>query len=73
MKDVKINAFVSSVGKIKYEYENSNVDFENIEKSIVRWPDLKKSKEMEDLIKQTRKKVQWWSYFLYYKWSSSWS
>ena len=55
LKDIKINAFVSSVGKIKYEYENSNVDFGNIEKSIVRCPDLDKSKEMEDLIKQTRK------------------
>ena len=55
IKDCSINAFVSSVGKIKYQYENSNIDFENIEKSIVRCPDLDKSKEMEDLIKKTRK------------------
>ena len=59
LKEVKINAFVSSVGKIKYQYENSNIDFENIEKSIVRCPDLDKSKEMEDLkeeIKSLRNK-----------------
>jgi chorismate synthase len=55
LKDVKYNAFVSSVGKIKYDYDISNVNFENIEKSIVRCPDLDKSQEMEDLIKQTRK------------------
>ena len=55
LKDVKYNAFVSSVGKIKYNYDISNVNFENIEKSIVRCPDLDKSQEMEDLIKQTRK------------------
>ncbi len=55
LKDVKYNAFVSSVGKIKYDYDISNVNFENIEKSIVRCPDLDKSQEMEDLIKLTRK------------------
>jgi len=55
LKDVKYNAFVSSVGKIKYDYDISNVNFENIEKSIVRCPDLDKSQEMEELIKQTRK------------------
>lgn len=55
LKDVKYNAFVSSVGKIKYDYDILNVNFENIEKSIVRCPDLDKSQEMEDLIKQTRK------------------
>ena len=55
LKDVKYNAFVSSVGKIKYDYDISNINFDNIEKSIVRCPDLDKSQEMEDLIKQTRK------------------
>ena len=55
LKDVKYNAFVSSVGKIKYEYDILNIKFDNIEKSIVRCPDLDKSQEMEDLIKQTRK------------------
>lgn len=55
LKDVKYNAFVSSVGKIKYDYDILNIKFDNIEKSIVRCPDLDKSQEMEDLIKQTRK------------------
>jgi len=55
LKDVKYNAFVSSVGNIKYDYDILNIKFDNIEKSIVRCPDLDKSQEMEDLIKQTRK------------------
>ena len=31
LKGVKINAFVSSVGEIKYEYENTKINFDNIE------------------------------------------
>ena len=55
LKDVKINAFVSSVGEIKYEYENSKINFDNIENSIVRCPDKKISDEMIDLIKSVKK------------------
>jgi chorismate synthase len=55
LKDVKINAFVSSVGEIKYEYENTKINFDNIEKSIVRCPDESKSEEMIDLIKSVKK------------------
>ena len=55
LKDVKINAFVSSVGEITYDYQNSKVNFDKIEDSIVRCPDEKTSEEMISLIKSTKK------------------
>jgi chorismate synthase len=55
LKDVKINAFVSSVGEIKYDYQNSKVNFDKIEDSIVRCPDEKTSEEMISLIKYIKK------------------
>jgi chorismate synthase len=55
LKDVKINAFVSSVGEIIYEYENTEINYDNIESSIVRCPDNKKSDEMIELIKSVKK------------------
>ena len=55
LKDVKINAFVSSVGEITYDYQNSKIDFDKIEDSIVRCPDEKKSDEMINLIKSIKK------------------
>ena len=55
LKDVKINAFVSSVGEITYDYQNSKIDFDKIEDSIVRCPDDKKSDEMINLIKSIKK------------------
>ena len=56
MKEVKINAFVSSVGEITYDYQNSKIDFDKIEDSIVRCPDKKTSDEMINLIKSIKKK-----------------
>ena len=55
LKDVKIYAFVSSVGEITYDYQNSKIDFDKIEDSIVRCPDEKKSDEMINLIKSIKK------------------
>ena len=55
LKDVKINAFVSSVGEITYDYQNSKIDFDKIEDSIVRCPDEKTSDEMINLIKSIKK------------------
>ena len=55
LKDVKINAFVSSVGEIRYEYENTEINFDNIENSLVRCPDNKKSDQMVELIKSVKK------------------
>ena len=52
---VKINAFVSSVGDISIDSDFSKINFNNTEKSIVRCPDSKTAKKMEDLIKRTRK------------------
>ena len=54
LKDVKINAFVSSVGEIIYDYENTEINYDNIENSIVRCPDNKKSDEMIELIKSVK-------------------
>ena len=55
LKDVKISAFVSSVGEITYDYQNSIINFDKIENSIVRCPDEKTSEEMIDLIKSVKK------------------
>ena len=55
LKDVKINAFVSSVGEITYDYQNSKIDFDKIEDSIVRCPDEKTSDKMISLIKSIKK------------------
>ena len=55
LKDVKINAFVSSVGEITYDYQNSKVNFDKIEDSIVRCPDEKTSDKMISLIKSIKK------------------
>ena len=55
LKDVKINAFVSSVGEITYDYQNSKIDFDKIEDSIVRCPDEKTSDKMINLIKSIKK------------------
>ena len=55
LKDVKINAFVSSVGEITYDYQNSKVNFDKIEDSIVRCPDEKTSDKMIGLIKSIKK------------------
>ena len=52
---VKINAFVSSVGDISMDSDFSKINYNNTEKSIVRCPDSKTAKMMEDLIKKTKK------------------
>ena len=52
---VKISAFVSSVGEISMDTDFSKVNFNNTEKSIVRCPDSKVAKQMEELIKKTKK------------------
>ncbi len=55
LNDISFNAFVSRVGDISISSDFSIVNFENIEKNPVRCPDLKKAKEMENLIKSIRK------------------
>ena len=55
LNDISFNAFVSRVGDISISSNFSKIKFENIEKNLVRCPDLKKAKEMENLIKSVRK------------------
>lgn len=54
--NIKINAFVSSVGEIFIDKPYQNLDFSNIETNAVRCPDAEMAKKMETLIKQIRKK-----------------
>ncbi|MBT3754605.1 MAG: chorismate synthase, partial [Flavobacteriaceae bacterium] len=55
LSDIKITAFVSSVGKIKIEKHYSELDFSEIEKNPVRCADSQTALLMEDHIKETRK------------------
>ncbi|NQY05917.1 MAG: chorismate synthase [Flavobacteriaceae bacterium] len=55
LKNIKINAFVSSVGDLSVDNDYTTFDFSNIEKNPVRCPDLVKATEMEALIKEIRK------------------
>ncbi|AWX46206.1 Chorismate synthase [Flagellimonas maritima] len=55
LKDVKINAFVSQVGKIKLEKNYTQLDFSNIESNAVRCPDIEMAGQMEDYIKSIKK------------------
>ncbi|WGH27582.1 MAG: chorismate synthase [Candidatus Shikimatogenerans bostrichidophilus] len=58
IKNIEITAYVSSVGKIKLnkKYNELNLNIKNIEKSIIRCPDKKKSEKMINLIKKIKKK-----------------
>ena len=55
LNTVTIKAFVSQVGEIKINNNLSKINFDNIEKNIVRCPDIIVAKQMEDLIKSIRK------------------
>ena len=55
LSDLKITAFVSSVGEIKVEKHYSELNFSEIEKNPVRCADPKTASLMEDLIKDIRK------------------
>ena len=55
LDDIKINAYVSSVGSVSLDKSHENLNFNNTEKNNVRCPDLKIAQEMEDLILKTRK------------------
>lgn len=53
--DIKINAFVSSVGDIFIDKPYQALDFSKIESNAVRCPDEETAKKMEEYIKQIRK------------------
>ena len=54
LQNVKINAFVSSVGKMELQKDYTELDFSEIEKNPVRCPDPGMAKEMEAYIKEIR-------------------
>ena len=52
---ISISAFVSQVGEIKLETPLEKLDFSNIEKNVVRCPDLAVAAKMEAYIESARK------------------
>ena len=55
LKDIKINAFVSSVGEIFIDKPYQDLDFSLIESNAVRCPDLASAEKMEAYIKEIKK------------------
>lgn len=55
LKDISINAFVSSVGELELDKNIDQLDFSEIEKNPVRCPDPETAKKMEAYIKEIRK------------------
>ena len=55
LSEIKINAYVSSVGPIFLEKSYHELDFSNIEKNLVRCPDAETAVVMEDYIRDIRK------------------
>lgn len=53
--EIKINAFVSSVGEISINKPYQDLDFNLIESNPVRCPDLEKASEMEEYILKIKK------------------
>jgi chorismate synthase len=53
---ITIKAFVSGVGRIHLDEKIAEIKLANIEKNIVRCPNLKKAKEMEKLILLAKRK-----------------
>ncbi len=55
VKDIKINAFVSSVGNIFIDKPYQDLDFSKIESNVVRCPDASSAEKMENYIKEIKK------------------
>lgn len=55
LKDVRINAFVSQVGKLVLDKPYTELDFSLIESNPVRCPDPETAQRMEEYIKEIRK------------------
>ncbi len=53
--NIKIHAYVSSVGKITIDKPYSELDFSKIESNVVRCPDMDMALKMEDYIKEIKK------------------
>lgn len=55
LPEIKINAFVSSVGEVFIDKPYQELDFSKTDSNAVRCPDLETAQKMEDLIKEIRK------------------
>ena len=55
ISNIKINAFVSSVGDVFIDKPYQELDFSLIESNVVRCPDSETATKMEQLIKQVKK------------------
>ena len=55
IKDIKITAFVSSVGKINLDVPYQDLDFSRIESNEIRCPDAATANKMIDYIKEIKK------------------
>lgn len=55
LKEIKITAYVSSVGPLTLEKNYQELDFSTIEDTPIRCPDPNSAAKMTDLIKQVRK------------------
>jgi chorismate synthase len=55
ISNIKINAFVSSVGDVFIDKPYQDLDFSLIESNVVRCPDLATAEKMEQLITQVKK------------------
>ncbi len=53
--DIQVRAYVSQVGHLKLEKPYQELDFENIENTPIRCPDLEMAEQMIDFIKTVRK------------------
>lgn len=54
-KGIEVTSYVSQVGSLKLETKYQDLDFENIEKTAIRCPDLGVAEEMIQLIKEVKK------------------
>ncbi len=55
LQEIRITAYVSSVGEMELKKSYSEIDFSEIEKNPVRCPDAEMASKMEEYIKQIRK------------------
>lgn len=55
LQNIKITAYVSSIGEMELKKQYSEVDFSEIEKNPVRCPDAEMASKMESYIKSIRK------------------
>ena len=71
LTDVKINAFVSSVGNISINKPYQELNFSNIESNAVRCPDIETAKKMEKHILERR--YNWRNNYLCNSKCTNWS